>query len=83
VRVVELTAFQRSKILDVDDDMYPISYNMVHAATLISLSPLSSLSMVPNASVNRKRIIIAKCPMSQLIEKTIIAKCPLPQLIEK
>jgi hypothetical protein len=24
VRVVELTAFQRSKILDVDDDTYPI-----------------------------------------------------------
>jgi hypothetical protein len=24
VRVVELTSFQRSKILDVDDDMYPI-----------------------------------------------------------
>jgi hypothetical protein len=25
VRVAELTAFQRSKVLDVDDDMYPIS----------------------------------------------------------
>jgi hypothetical protein len=25
MRVVELTAFQRSKVLDVDDDMHPIS----------------------------------------------------------
>jgi hypothetical protein len=25
VRVAELTAFQCSKVLDVDDDMYPIS----------------------------------------------------------
>jgi hypothetical protein len=69
VWVAKLTAFQCSKVLDIDDDMYPISYDMVHAATLVSLSPLSSLSMVSNASVNRKRIIIAECPMSQLIEK--------------
>jgi hypothetical protein len=69
VWVAELTAFQCSKVLDVDYDMYPILYNMVHAATLVSLSLLSSLSMVSNASINRKRIIIAKCPMPQLIEK--------------
>jgi hypothetical protein len=71
VQVAELTAFQHSKVLDIDDDMYPISYDMVHATTLISLTPLSSLSMVPNASINRKRIIIAKCPMPQLIEKEL------------
>jgi hypothetical protein len=35
---------------------------MVHAATLVSLSLLSSLSTI------EKRIIIAKCPMPQLIE---------------
>jgi hypothetical protein len=69
VRVAELTAFQSSKVLDVDDDMYPILYDMVHAATLVSLSLLSSLSMVSNASFNRKRIIIAKRAMPQLIEK--------------
>jgi hypothetical protein len=69
VWVAELTAFQCSKVLDVDYDMYPILYNMVHAATLVSLSLLSSLSMVSNASINRKRIIIAKCPIPQLIEK--------------
>jgi hypothetical protein len=63
VRVAELTAFQHSKVLDIDDDMYPISYDTVHAATLISLSPLSSLTTV------RKRIITAKCPMPQFIEK--------------
>jgi hypothetical protein len=67
--VAELTTFQHSKVLDIDDDMYPISYDMVHAATLVSLSSLSSLSMVSNASVNRKRIIIAKCPMPQLTEE--------------
>jgi hypothetical protein len=55
VRVVELTAFQHSKILDVDGDMYLISYDMVHAATLVSLSLLSSLTTVG------KTIIIAKC----------------------
>jgi hypothetical protein len=44
VQVAELTTFQRSKVLDVDDDMYPISYDMVHAAALISLNPFSSLS---------------------------------------
>jgi hypothetical protein len=49
--------FHCSKVLDIDDDMYPISYDMVHAATLISLSPLSSLSTVG------KRIIIAKYSM--------------------
>jgi hypothetical protein len=69
VRVAELMAFQRSKVLDVDGDMYPVSYDMVHATNLVSLSPLSSFSMLPNASVNRERIIIAKCPMPQLIEK--------------
>jgi hypothetical protein len=63
VRVAELTAFQRSKVLDIDDDMYRISQDMVHAATLISLSLLSSLSTI------LKRIIIAKCLMPQLIEK--------------
>jgi hypothetical protein len=63
VRVAELMAFQRSKVLDVDDDMYPISYDMVHVATLISLSLLSSLNTVG------KRIIIAKCSMPQLLEK--------------
>jgi hypothetical protein len=64
--------------------MYPISSDMVHAATFISLSPLSLLSMVPNASVNRKRIIISKCPnVSVNRKRNIIAKCPLPQLIEK
>jgi hypothetical protein len=51
---------------------------MVHAATLVSLSPFSSLSIAG------KRIIIAKYLMPQLIEKRIIiAKCPMPQLIEK
>jgi hypothetical protein len=55
VWVAKLTTFQCSKVLDVDNDMYPISYDMVHAATLISLSPLSSLSMVSNAIVNRKK----------------------------
>jgi hypothetical protein len=55
VRVVELTVFQHSKVLDVDDDRYPISLDMVHAATLISLSPLSSLTTIG------KIIIIAKC----------------------
>jgi hypothetical protein len=69
VWVAELTAFQCSKVLDVDYDMYPILYNMVHASTLVSLSLLSSLSMGSNASINRKRIIIAKCPIPQLIEK--------------
>jgi hypothetical protein len=63
MRVAELTAFQCSKILDVDDDMYPISSDMVHATTLVSLSPLSSLSTAG------KRIIIAKCSMPQLLEK--------------
>jgi hypothetical protein len=57
VRVAELMTFQCSMVLDVDDDMYPISYYMVHAATLVSLSPPSSLSTVG------KRIIIAKCLM--------------------
>jgi hypothetical protein len=61
--VVKLTTYQRSKFLDVDDDMYPISLDMVHAATLISLSPLLSLS------TDGKRIIIAKCSMSKLLEK--------------
>jgi hypothetical protein len=69
MRVAELTAFQSSKVLDVDDAMYPILYDMVHVATLVSLSLLSSLSMVSNASFNRKRIIIAKRAMPQLIEK--------------
>jgi hypothetical protein len=36
---------------------------MVHAITLISLSPLSSLSRVG------KRFIIAKCSIPQLLEK--------------
>jgi hypothetical protein len=57
VRVVKLMTFHCSKVLDIDDDMYPISYDMVHAVTLISLSPLSSLSTVG------KRIIIAKYSM--------------------
>jgi hypothetical protein len=63
VWAAELTVFQHSKLLNVDDDMYPISYSMVHAATLVLLSPLSSLSMVG------KRIIIAKCSLSQLLKK--------------
>jgi hypothetical protein len=37
--------------------------DMVHDATHVSLSPLSSLSTVG------KRIIIAKCSMPQLLEK--------------
>jgi hypothetical protein len=63
VRVVELMAFQRSKVLDIDDNMYPIPYDMVHATTLVSLSPFSSLSTVG------KRIIIDKCSMPQLLKK--------------
>jgi hypothetical protein len=55
--------FQCSRVLDVDDDMYPVSQDMVHAAILISLSLLSSLSTVG------KRITIAKYSMPQLLEK--------------
>jgi hypothetical protein len=44
MRVAELTTFQCSKVLGIDDNMYPILDDMVHATTLISLSPLLSLS---------------------------------------
>jgi hypothetical protein len=57
VRFAELMTFQCSKVIDVDDDMYQISQDMVHATTLVSLSPLLSLSTVV------KRIIIAMCSM--------------------
>jgi hypothetical protein len=44
VWVAKLTAFNRSKILDVDDDIYPISYDMVHAVRFHHLAWLGKES---------------------------------------